>query len=201
MLLHKPGTLIALYPIKAKGPGSRGVPCPLSLVSLSTWHFSPTVNYPLTYGDSHHWLPIKLKVSECASEGWVLSGGLFQAPQNSIPGLACCIEHIMTAGRIPAQGKEILLILVGRHGRPMFANIVGRDGSTGSGNSGVSPDGPAFSQWQQNLWSQRNNYFSSLNQSELKIIVNHWPLWCWKCCIREELPTWNKSLQFHSNSD
>lgn len=41
------------------------------------------------------------------------------------------------------------------------------------GSSVVSPEGPAFSQLQLNLWSQRSNYFKSLNQCELKITVNH----------------------------
>lgn len=41
------------------------------------------------------------------------------------------------------------------------------------GSTGVSPEGPAFSQLQWNLWSQRSNYFRSLNQHELKITLNH----------------------------
>lgn len=41
------------------------------------------------------------------------------------------------------------------------------------GSSGVSSERPAFSPLQLNLWSQRSNYFRSLNQCELKITVNH----------------------------
>ena len=46
MLLYKPCTLTALYlyhQTKVKGPGSRGVPCPLSLQSLN----SPGISVPL----------------------------------------------------------------------------------------------------------------------------------------------------------
>lgn len=41
------------------------------------------------------------------------------------------------------------------------------------GSSRASVEGAAFSQLQSNLWSQRSNYFRSLNQRELKITVNY----------------------------
>lgn len=44
----------------------------------------------------------------------MLSGGLSQAPQSAIPGLACCLEHNIMSRENPSSGKGILVLLVWR---------------------------------------------------------------------------------------
>lgn len=64
----------------------------------------------------------------------MLSGGLFQAPQTAIPGLACCLEHsILTRENPSSEEGDLGYLGRERHRRAVFEKGVGSNGSTVTG--------------------------------------------------------------------